>query len=31
LERSYGFARDEIAAAIERLLQADVVVVENEE
>lgn len=31
LERSYGFAGDEIAAAIERLLQPDVLVVEDEQ
>jgi len=31
LERSYGFASGEIAAAIERLLQADVLVVEYEQ
>jgi predicted nucleic-acid-binding protein len=31
LERSYGFGDEEIAAAIERLLQADVLVVENEQ
>ena len=31
LERAYGLAEDEIAAAIERTLQADVLVVENEQ
>jgi len=31
LERSYGLAEKEIAAAIERLLQADVLVVESEQ
>jgi predicted nucleic-acid-binding protein len=31
LDRAYGLADDEIAAAIERTLQADVLVVENEQ
>jgi predicted nucleic-acid-binding protein len=31
LQRSHGFGDEEIAAAIERLLQADVLVVENEQ
>jgi predicted nucleic-acid-binding protein len=31
LERTYGVADEDIAAAIERLLQADVLVVENEQ
>ncbi len=31
LERAYGLADDDIAAAIERTLQADVLVVENEQ
>jgi predicted nucleic-acid-binding protein len=31
LQSSYGFGDEEIAAAIERLLQADVLVVENEQ
>jgi predicted nucleic-acid-binding protein len=31
LERTYGVADQDIAAAIERLLQADVLVVENEQ
>jgi predicted nucleic-acid-binding protein len=31
LERSYGLANKELAAAIERLLQADVLVVESEQ
>ena len=31
LERSYGLVDQEIAAAIERMLQADVLVVENEQ
>jgi predicted nucleic-acid-binding protein len=31
LERTYGFAAQDIAAAVERLLQADVLVVENEQ
>jgi predicted nucleic-acid-binding protein len=31
LDRAYGLASDEIAAAIERTLQADVLVVENEQ
>ncbi|MBI2739881.1 MAG: VapC toxin family PIN domain ribonuclease [Rhodospirillales bacterium] len=30
LERSYGLASDELAAIIERLLQASVLVIENE-
>jgi predicted nucleic-acid-binding protein len=31
LDRAYGLAADEIAAALERTLQADVLVVENEQ
>jgi predicted nucleic-acid-binding protein len=31
LDRAYGFGSDEIAAAIERTLQIDVLVVENEQ
>ena len=31
LDRAYGLAADEIAAAIERMLQADVLVVDNEQ
>jgi len=31
LERSYGLGEEEIAAAIERILQADVLVVESEQ
>ena len=31
LDRAYGLASDEIAAAIERMLQIDVLVVENEQ
>jgi predicted nucleic-acid-binding protein len=31
LDRAYGLADDEIAAAVERTLQADVLVVENEQ
>ena len=31
LERAYGFAAHEIATAVERMLQADVLVVENEQ
>ena len=31
LERSYGLTSEELAAAIERMLQADVLVVENEQ
>jgi predicted nucleic-acid-binding protein len=31
LDRTYGVADDDIAAAIERLLQADVLVIENEQ
>jgi len=31
LERSYGFADQDIAATIERLLQTDVLVIENEQ
>ena len=31
LDRAYGIADDEIAAAIERVLQADTLVVENEQ
>jgi predicted nucleic-acid-binding protein len=31
LDRAYGLADDEIAAAIERMLQADTLVVENEQ
>ena len=31
LDRAYGLAADQIAAAIERTLQADVLVVENEQ
>jgi len=31
LDRAYGLADDEIAAAIERILQADTLVVENEQ
>ena len=31
LDRAYGLAADEIAAAIERTLQADVLVVEHEQ
>ena len=31
LDRAYGFAADEIAAAVERMLQADLLVVENEQ
>jgi predicted nucleic-acid-binding protein len=31
LERSYGVANQDIAAAVERLLQADVLVVENKQ
>jgi len=31
LDRAYGFADEEIAAALERLLQADTLVVENEQ
>jgi len=30
LDRAYGFSSQEIAAAVERILQADVLVVENE-
>jgi len=30
LERAYGFADEDIAAAVERMLQADVLVVESE-
>jgi predicted nucleic-acid-binding protein len=30
LDRAYGLADDQIAAAIERILQADVLIVENE-
>jgi predicted nucleic-acid-binding protein len=31
LDRAYGFAAHEIAAAVERMLQVDVLVVENEQ
>ncbi len=31
LERTYGFAEQDIAAAVERLLQADILIVENEQ
>ena len=31
LDRAYGFSSHEIAAAVERMLQADVLVVENEQ
>jgi predicted nucleic-acid-binding protein len=31
LDRAYGLADDEVAAAIERTLQADVLVIENEQ
>jgi predicted nucleic-acid-binding protein len=31
LDRAYGLAEDEIAAALERMLQADTLVVENEQ
>jgi len=31
LDRAYGFAAREIAAAVERILQVDVLVVENEQ
>jgi len=31
LDRAYGFAAHEIATAVERMLQADVLVVENEQ
>jgi predicted nucleic-acid-binding protein len=31
LDRAYGLADDEIAAALERILQADTLVVENEQ
>jgi predicted nucleic-acid-binding protein len=31
LNRAYGLANDEIAAALERMLQADTLVVENEQ
>jgi predicted nucleic-acid-binding protein len=31
LERSYGLSRSEIAAAVERMLQADTLVVQNEQ
>jgi predicted nucleic-acid-binding protein len=31
LDRAYGLGADEIAAAVERILQADVLVVENEQ
>lgn len=31
LDRAYGFGAHEIAAAVERMLQADVLVVENEQ
>ena len=31
LDRAYGLADDEIAAALERMLQADTLVVENEQ
>jgi len=31
LDRAYGFAANEIATAVERMLQADVLVVENEQ
>ena len=31
LDRAYGLARHEIAAAVERILQIDVLVVENEQ
>jgi predicted nucleic-acid-binding protein len=31
LDRAYGLANDEIAAALERMLQADTLVVENEQ
>ncbi len=31
LDRAYGFADDEIAVALERVLQADTLVVENEQ
>jgi predicted nucleic-acid-binding protein len=31
LDRAYGLADDEIAAAVERTLQADILVVENEQ
>lgn len=31
LDRAYGFADDQIAAALERVLQADTLVVENEQ
>ena len=31
LERAYGFSREEIALAVERMLQTDVLAVENEQ